>query len=94
MRNWCNASFLERYGVTLTENSLDILWASIVSVFLIGGCAGSLGGAWIADNLGRYVSHLQSIAFVIRRESIAGAGIMQIHQICKKAQKVVRKKID
>ncbi|XP_059614809.1 solute carrier family 2, facilitated glucose transporter member 1 isoform X2 [Phlebotomus argentipes] len=58
MRSWCNASFLERYGVTLTDNSLDILWASIVSVFLIGGCAGSLGGAWIADNLGRKKSLL------------------------------------
>uniref|UniRef100_A0A1L8DF70 Putative sugar transporter n=2 Tax=Nyssomyia neivai TaxID=330878 RepID=A0A1L8DF70_9DIPT len=66
MRNWCNASFLERYGSTLTENSLDILWASIVSVFLIGGCAGSLGGAWIADNLGRKKSLIVcGVLFVI-----------------------------
>ncbi|GAB0088520.1 solute carrier family 2, facilitated glucose transporter member 1 [Sergentomyia squamirostris] len=66
MRSWCNASFIDRYGVTLSENSLDILWASIVSVFLIGGCAGSLGGAWIADNLGRKKSLLVcGVLFVI-----------------------------
>lgn len=53
MRTWTNETIFNRNGIGLTENTLATLWASIVSIFLIGGAVGSLGGAWINDKLGR-----------------------------------------
>ena len=55
MKIWCNQSIFERYDSVFTLNELETLWSSIVSIFLIGGCIGSLGGAWVADKLGRFV---------------------------------------
>lgn len=50
---WCVNSFLDSYGIELTPSNLNILWSAIVSVFLVGGAVGSLGGALVADRLGR-----------------------------------------
>lgn len=50
---WCNASVTKSYGWHLDKTQLDILWSSIVSVFLIGGMIGSLMGSWLADAVGR-----------------------------------------
>uniref|UniRef100_A0A1B6DVG7 Major facilitator superfamily (MFS) profile domain-containing protein n=1 Tax=Clastoptera arizonana TaxID=38151 RepID=A0A1B6DVG7_9HEMI len=53
IQNWCNESFLISYGMNLNEAQMDILWSTIVSIFLIGGMLGSLAGSWIADRFGR-----------------------------------------
>uniref|UniRef100_A0A1A9VQJ1 Major facilitator superfamily (MFS) profile domain-containing protein n=1 Tax=Glossina austeni TaxID=7395 RepID=A0A1A9VQJ1_GLOAU len=53
IKSWCNDVINERYNVQLRASNLEILWASIVSVFLIGGAIGSLGGAWVANKFGR-----------------------------------------
>ncbi|KAL3268136.1 hypothetical protein HHI36_007263 [Cryptolaemus montrouzieri] len=50
---FCNQSMYDRYGFVLSEESLAFLWSSIVSIFLIGGAVGSLGGSSFADILGR-----------------------------------------
>lgn len=34
---------------------LEILWATVVSIFLAGGAIGSVGGSWIADRYGRKI---------------------------------------
>lgn len=54
IKNWSNHTIIDRYDSVLTEGQLDTLWSAIVSIFLIGGAIGSLGGSWIADKLGRY----------------------------------------
>lgn len=53
IRSWCNESLINRYDSRLTVDEMNILWSSVVSVFLIGGVVGSLGAAWINDHLGR-----------------------------------------
>lgn len=53
VKAWCNETLIEKYDWHLSASGLDVLWAAIVSIFLIGGAVGSLGGAWIADRLGR-----------------------------------------
>ncbi|XP_045473539.1 solute carrier family 2, facilitated glucose transporter member 1-like isoform X2 [Harmonia axyridis] len=53
IKPFCNQSIYDRYGVVLSVSQLDLLWSSIVSIFLIGGAVGSLGGSCIADSLGR-----------------------------------------
>ncbi|KAM3961290.1 solute carrier family 2, facilitated glucose transporter member 1 isoform 1-T2 [Aphomia sociella] len=53
IKKFCNESFISRYDVTLGENSMNILWSSIVSIFIVGGCTGSILGAVLADKLGR-----------------------------------------
>ncbi|XP_055629802.1 solute carrier family 2, facilitated glucose transporter member 1-like isoform X2 [Toxorhynchites rutilus septentrionalis] len=58
IKEWCNDTIYEAYGITFNENSLDTFWATVVSVFLVGGMIGSLGGAWFADKLGRKKSFL------------------------------------
>lgn len=32
---------------------MDVLWSAIVSIFIVGGVIGSLGGSYLADKLGR-----------------------------------------
>ncbi|XP_055921401.1 solute carrier family 2, facilitated glucose transporter member 1 isoform X2 [Eupeodes corollae] len=53
MRAWCNETLIERYDYHITSGGLDILWSTIVSIFLVGGAIGSLGGAGAADRFGR-----------------------------------------
>lgn len=53
IQTWCNQSLIDRYDLHLTGDQLDVLWSTIVSVFTIGGCIGSLVAAFIADRLGR-----------------------------------------
>lgn len=54
MKVWCNQTLHENYGSNLSESGLDLLWSCIVSVFLVGGAIGSLGGAGAANKFGRY----------------------------------------
>jgi len=53
IKSWCNETIYEEYSLALSEDELDFLWATIVSIFLIGGAIGSLGGAWVSNKLGR-----------------------------------------
>lgn len=53
IKPFCNHSVYDRYGLVLSPSQLDLLWSSIVSIFLVGGAIGSLGGSSIADSLGR-----------------------------------------
>lgn len=50
---WCNASVAESYGWHMNKAQLDVLWSSIVSIFLIGGMIGSLMGSSLSDKVGR-----------------------------------------
>lgn len=53
MRSWCAATLLQKYGMQLTPARLDTLWASIVSIYLIGGVLGSACAGWAANRFGR-----------------------------------------
>lgn len=53
MRAWCEATLLQRYDLKLTPSSLEILWSTVVSLFLVGGAIGSVTGASIANKFGR-----------------------------------------
>lgn len=53
MRAWCEATLLERYDLKLTPSSLEMLWSTVVSLFLVGGAIGSVTGASIANKFGR-----------------------------------------
>ncbi|KAF4532357.1 hypothetical protein B566_EDAN003661 [Ephemera danica] len=53
IKEFCNASIYTHYNSELNEIELNLLWSSIVSIFLIGGMAGSLSGGWLADKWGR-----------------------------------------
>lgn len=55
MKAWCNRTVQEKYGSTLSTGGLDILWSSVVSIFLVGGAIGSMGGAGLANKFGRFV---------------------------------------
>lgn len=54
MRAWCNQTLINRYDAHLTTDELEVLWAAVVSIFLVGGAVGSLSGGNIADKYGRY----------------------------------------
>ncbi|XP_058125663.1 solute carrier family 2, facilitated glucose transporter member 3-like [Anopheles ziemanni] len=58
IKSWCNETIYETYGTVFTEGNLETFWSAVVSIFLIGGVIGSLGGAWVADRLGRKRSFL------------------------------------
>ncbi|PSN38762.1 hypothetical protein C0J52_08879 [Blattella germanica] len=53
IRDFCNTTVEARYGIQMGPSQLDILWSTIVSIFLVGGVTGSLSGGWVADRFGR-----------------------------------------
>uniref|UniRef100_A0A182JJG7 Major facilitator superfamily (MFS) profile domain-containing protein n=1 Tax=Anopheles atroparvus TaxID=41427 RepID=A0A182JJG7_ANOAO len=58
IKQWSNDTISRNYGVQLTETALSALIAATVSIALIGGVIGSLGGAYLADKYGRKKSFL------------------------------------
>lgn len=53
IKQFCNESIHAKYGISMSPGLLQFLWSSIVSIFLIGGAIGSLGGSYTADKIGR-----------------------------------------
>uniref|UniRef100_A0A904A6T0 Major facilitator superfamily (MFS) profile domain-containing protein n=1 Tax=Anopheles quadriannulatus TaxID=34691 RepID=A0A904A6T0_ANOQN len=58
IKSWCNDTIYETYESVFSEGNLETFWSAVVSIFLVGGVIGSLGGAWVADRLGRKRSFL------------------------------------
>lgn len=66
IKEWCNETIFESYEVALSPEMLDLLWASVVSIFLIGGAVGSMSGAWLSNKLGRKKAFLTcSISYIL-----------------------------
>lgn len=55
MKLWCNQTLIDRYDLHLEEDGLVTLWSTIISIFLVGGCIGSIFAATLADKFGRFV---------------------------------------
>ncbi|XP_049956586.1 solute carrier family 2, facilitated glucose transporter member 1-like isoform X2 [Schistocerca serialis cubense] len=53
IKQFCNESVMETYGIQMSTSEMNTLWSVIVSVFLVGGMTGSLTGGWVADRWGR-----------------------------------------
>ncbi|KAI5641714.1 sugar transporter domain-containing protein [Phthorimaea operculella] len=53
IKQFCNESVISRYDVELSKRWLDTLWSCVVSIFIVGGCTGSILGAYCANSLGR-----------------------------------------
>ncbi|CAG5051163.1 unnamed protein product [Parnassius apollo] len=68
IKTFCNESFISRYNLPLDDTWLSVLWSSIVSIFIIGGCTGSVLGSVLANKLGR-----KNATIVTSALSIAGA---------------------
>ncbi|XP_058123236.1 solute carrier family 2, facilitated glucose transporter member 3-like [Anopheles ziemanni] len=58
IKQWSNGTIVRKYDVQLSDGALSALIAAIVSIALIGGVIGSLGGAYLADKYGRKKSFL------------------------------------
>ncbi|XP_050345387.1 solute carrier family 2, facilitated glucose transporter member 1-like isoform X2 [Nymphalis io] len=69
IKTFCNESFVSRYDLPLNKTWLNVLWSSIVSIFIVGGCTGSILGSFFADKFGRkqatIITNLLSIAGAI-----------------------------
>uniref|UniRef100_A0A1A9VQJ4 Major facilitator superfamily (MFS) profile domain-containing protein n=1 Tax=Glossina austeni TaxID=7395 RepID=A0A1A9VQJ4_GLOAU len=50
---WCYDVIRSTYGLSLSVSQLDVLWALIVAIFLVGGMCGSLLAAWCCNKFGR-----------------------------------------
>lgn len=55
IKAWCNQTLIDRYNLDLGKDGLVTLLSTIVSIFLVGGCIGSLFAATLADKYGRLV---------------------------------------
>ena len=53
IKDFCNASVLHNHGTIIEETPLELLWANIVSIFLLGGGVGAVLGGSIANKIGR-----------------------------------------
>ncbi|XP_070502732.1 solute carrier family 2, facilitated glucose transporter member 1-like [Chironomus tepperi] len=58
MQAWANETLYTKYGIQLSSGGIDLLWSFIVSIFLVGGAVGSLGGSYVANRIGRKRSYL------------------------------------
>ncbi|CAK1581515.1 unnamed protein product [Parnassius mnemosyne] len=80
IKTFCNESFVSRYNLPLDETWLNVLWSSVVSIFIIGGCTGSVLGSVLANKLGR-----KNATIVTSALSIAGA---LLFLLCRAANSV------
>ncbi|KAH8276480.1 hypothetical protein KR026_000227 [Drosophila bipectinata] len=53
IKKWCQDILASEYDTIVTSSQLDILWTSIVSIYLIGGICGSCFSALCSDKYGR-----------------------------------------
>lgn len=53
IHQFLNESYMERFGSEPEAWKLDLLWATSVSVYLIGGCGGAFSVGWFANTFGR-----------------------------------------
>lgn len=67
MKAWCNQTLIDRYDLHLGKDGLTTLWSIIISIFLVGGCIGSLFAATLADKFGRFVYKSQFIKYYKNR---------------------------
>ncbi|XP_047512510.1 solute carrier family 2, facilitated glucose transporter member 5-like isoform X1 [Pieris napi] len=68
IQQFCYESLRERFNIDLDKTWMNILWSSIVSIFIVGGCTGSILGSVLADKLGR-----KNATIVTSILSLAGA---------------------
>lgn len=48
-----NATYHERFGEYASEQSIDVIYSLVVSMFCVGGMLGALATAYVAERLGR-----------------------------------------
>ncbi|CAG9831260.1 unnamed protein product [Diabrotica balteata] len=53
IKEFCRNIITEKFGNTPSIIQLELIWSSIVSIFLVGAAIGSLGGSVLADKIGR-----------------------------------------
>lgn len=53
IKKWCQDILASEYDTIVTSGQLDILWTSIVSIYLIGGICGSCFSALCSEKYGR-----------------------------------------
>ncbi|XP_037946309.1 solute carrier family 2, facilitated glucose transporter member 1-like isoform X2 [Teleopsis dalmanni] len=53
IKDWVLELYIQRHDFEFSENGLELVFASIVSIFLIGGIFGSFFGAYCCDKFGR-----------------------------------------
>lgn len=77
---FCVESFITRYNVYLDEKWQYVLWSFVVSIFIVGGCIGSILGSVLADALGR------KMAIVVTNLLAIAGGILFV--FCNQANSV------
>ncbi|KAK7867028.1 hypothetical protein R5R35_005672 [Gryllus longicercus] len=82
IREFCNATVFETYGINMSPAGMNVLWSSIVSIFILGGIIGSLCGGWVADLVGRrgavMVNHALALMAAILFGSSRSAGSVEM----------------
>ncbi|GLH08599.1 Solute carrier family 2, facilitated glucose transporter member 1 [Gryllus bimaculatus] len=82
IREFCNATVFETYGINMSPAGMNVLWSSIVSIFIVGGIIGSLCGGWVADLVGRrgavIVNHALALMAAILFGSSRSAGSVEM----------------
>ncbi|CAG9864983.1 unnamed protein product [Phyllotreta striolata] len=79
IKEFCKEAVIQRYGGPVGANQLELIFSTIVAIFLIGAAIGSLCGSLLADKIGRkgvlYVCSalgaLASICFVSARPAVS-----------------------
>lgn len=56
IQSWCDEVLSNEYDTNSSESQLNLLWTSIVSIYLIGGICGSCFSACCCNKYGRFVA--------------------------------------
>ncbi|XP_026841987.1 solute carrier family 2, facilitated glucose transporter member 7 isoform X1 [Drosophila persimilis] len=65
IKRWCEDILASEYDTIVSSSQLDILWTSIVSIYLIGGICGSCFSALCSDKYGRKGCLMISCAILV-----------------------------
>ncbi|XP_066459645.1 solute carrier family 2, facilitated glucose transporter member 11-like [Eleutherodactylus coqui] len=72
VKSFINDTWIHRYHLPITDNSLRLLWSFIVSSYCIGGLLGSLGSGYLASKYGKKRCHLYNNVIPIAAALLMG----------------------
>ncbi|KAI5607066.1 solute carrier family 2 (facilitated glucose transporter), member 9-like 1 [Silurus asotus] len=84
IQSFINSSWTERYGEAPGEDTLDLIWATVVSIYSIGGLFGAISVSCVISFLGRKKAMIWSNVL-----SIAAAGIMVMSKDAKSFEMIL-----
>ncbi|XP_059411947.1 solute carrier family 2, facilitated glucose transporter member 3-like isoform X1 [Carassius carassius] len=84
LREFFNATWIERYGEHISPGVCTIVWSFAVAIFSVGGMVGSFSVGVVANKFGRRKS-----MFLVNILALIGGGLMGLCTLCSSFEMII-----